>query len=87
MQKRLKSKNATQRWCLEENLDDDSKTLTDDEIEEARRSASCILFLSVKVKTKYTTNIANFNIHIHKPYNHISYKTTKLQLTIQRLPL
>ena len=85
MQKRFNAKEQNKDNVLQKNLYDDSESTADDEIQEgkASRSASNILFLSVIVKTQYTANIANFNIYIHKTYNCINYKTTKLQLTIQ----
>ena len=85
MQKRFKAKEQNKDDVLQKDLYDDQEIRADDEIEEgkASRSASNILFLSVIVKTLYTANIANFNIHIHETYNCINYKTIKLQLTIQ----
>ena len=83
-QKRFWAKDQNKDDGLQEDLDNDSEYKTDDKTEEkARRSASCILFFSAIVKTQYAANIANFNIHIHKPYNRINCKTTKLLLAIQ----
>ena len=69
MQKIFKAKKQNKDESLQEDLDGDLESATDEEIEEeeARRSESCILFFSVIIKTQYTANIANFNIHIQKP--------------------
>ena len=85
MQKRFRAKDKTKMiFYKKEDLDNDSQYTTDEIEEEARRSASCILFFSAIVRTQYaTTSIANFSISLHKPYNCINHKTTKLQLTIQ----
>ena len=88
MQERFRVKDQNKNEVLQKVFDNDSKYTTDDEIEEeARRSVSCILFFSGIVKAQCAASITNFNIHLHKPYNRINYKTTKLQLTIQWLPL
>ena len=84
MQKRFRAKDKTKMiFYKKEDLDNDSQYTTDEIEEEARRSASCILFFSAIVKTQYARSIANFNISLHKPYNRVNYKTTKLQLAIQ----
>ena len=63
VQKRFKAKKKNKDNVMQEDLEDDWESTTVDEIEEdARKSASCILFLSTIVKTEYTANIANFNI-------------------------
>ena len=69
MQKRFKAKKQNKDESLQEDLDDDLESAADEEIEEeeARRSESYILFFSVIIKTQYTANIANFNVHIQKP--------------------
>ena len=88
MQKRFRAKDQNKDGVLQEGLYDDSEYTADDEIkEETRRSASFLFFFSATIKTQYAVNIANFNIHIHKPQNHNNYKTAKLQLTIQWLVL
>ena len=88
MQKRFRAKDQNNNGVLQQDLYDDSEYTTDDEIkEETRRSASFLFFFSATVKTQYAVNIANFNIHIHKPQNHFNCKTAKLQLTIQWLLL
>ena len=68
MQKRFRAKDQNNNGVLQEDLYGDSEYTTDDEIkEETRRSASFLFFFSATVKTQYAVNIANFNIHIHKP--------------------
>ena len=76
MQKKFKAKEQNKDDVLREDCNDNSESTTDDDIEEeeARRTASYILSLSVVVKTRYTTNISKFNIHIHKPYHHTKIK-------------
>lgn len=78
MQKEFKTKGPNKDDNFQENLDDDSGSTKDDEIdeEEVRRSISCILFLIIILKTQYDSNIANFNIYIHKP---LPVLTIKLQ--------
>ena len=78
MQKEFKTKGQNKDDNFQENLDDDSESTKDDEIdeEEVRRSTSCNLFLIIILKTQYDSNIANFSIHIHKP---LTLLTIKLQ--------
>ena len=60
MQKRFREKDQNKDDVLQEDLDNDLEYTTDDEIEEARRSLSCILFFSAIVKTQYAASIVMY---------------------------
>ena len=60
MQKRFREKDQNKDDVLQEDLNNDSEYTTDDEIEEARRSLSCILFFSAIVKTQYAASIVMY---------------------------
>ena len=57
---KIQRKDQNKDDVLQEDLDNDLEYTTDDEIEEARRSLSCILFYSAIVKTQYAASIVMY---------------------------